>query len=259
MILNFIKYQGAGNDFILIDNRQRLYDQLDVARLCHPKFGIGADGLMLLQNTNGYDFEMVYYNSDGNTSTMCGNGGRCIVDFAKRLNIIESSTVFKAIDGRHDAIWSQEKVELKMVDVHALASVGESYDLNTGSPHFVVFVNNVNEIDLLNEARKIRYDTPYEKEGINVNFVEIINDTSIKVRTYERGVENETLSCGTGVTASSIALSKKLNSTNGTYNIAIQTPGGNLEVKYSLKDKHYNEVWLIGPATMVFEGSIVLN
>lgn len=256
MELKFTKYQGAGNDFILVDNRERKYDHLDVARLCHPKFGIGADGLMLLQNTEGYDFEMVYYNSDGKTSTMCGNGGRCIVDFAKGLGLFGSETVFKAVDGRHDAAWHRDKVELQMVDVPSIMAIGIDYDLNTGSPHYVIFTQNVRETDVVNEARKIRYDTPYEKDGINVNFVQIVDTSNIIVRTYERGVENETLSCGTGVTASAIALSAKLNLPNGAYRIGIQTPGGQLEVSYTLKDGQYSNVWLTGPATQVFQGTI---
>jgi diaminopimelate epimerase len=255
--LRFTKYQGTGNDFIIIDNRQRQYENLDVARLCHPKFGIGADGLMLLQNLEGYDFEMMYYNSDGNLSSMCGNGGRCLVDFAKQLGVFPGEkTLFKAVDGPHEALWSPEIVELRMQDVERIDRQGEdTYILNTGSPHYVVFRDQIDTIDIIQEARAIRYNDTYKQEGINVNFVQITGPRHIKVRTYERGVENETLSCGTGVTASAIALIKYLAIHAGKHQVEIQTPGGNLSVKL-----HWNntarEVWLCGPATRVFEGEM---
>ncbi len=258
MKLPFTKYQGAGNDFILIDNRDRRYENLNVAQLCHPKFGIGADGLMLLQNTEEYDFEMVYYNSDGNISTMCGNGGRCIVDFAKSLHIFEKDTKFKAIDGGHHAHWYVNKVELQMQNVAKVNALNAAYELNTGSPHYVLFVQDVDAIDVFNEARKIRYNSTYAKEGINVNFVQILSDTTLKVRTYERGVENETLSCGTGVTACAIAYSFHVNAQDGVKKIDIETPGGQLEVQFQVYQGHYENVWLIGPATPVFEGSVSL-
>ncbi len=262
MKLTFKKYQGTGNDFIIIDNREHLYDLLDVAYLCHPKFGIGGDGLMLLQNKVGYDFEMVYYNSDGNVSTMCGNGGRCIVDFAKRLNVFEGHTTnFKAVDGPHDAIWDDDFVELKMQDVSQISRRGKDYVLNTGSPHYVVFASAIDTMEIVDEATLIRYNHEFSEEGINVNFVEILNgddQLQILVRTYERGVEDETLSCGTGVTASAIALSEQLALADGDYTIGIQTPGGNLVVKFHKEAGAYSNVWLCGPATEVFTGEIEL-
>lgn len=255
MKLHFKKYQGTGNDFIIIDNRQNQYINLDVAKLCHPKFGIGADGLMLLQNTEGYDFEMVYYNSDGRISTMCGNGGRCIVDFAKRLGVFnDSKTHFKAIDGPHDAYWKSGEVELKMQNVHKIEERNGHYILNTGSPHYVIFMADIDGLDIVHEARKIRYNDVYKIEGINVNFVEIIDSTHIKVRTYERGVENETLSCGTGVTASAIAFGKR-SELIGNHIIDITTPGGELQVRYQ-SGAVTEDVWLCGPATEVFSGVI---
>lgn len=256
MRLPFQKYQGAGNDFIIIDNRNRVFDELNVAQLCHPKFGIGADGLMLLQNIEGYDFEMLYYNSDGNISSMCGNGGRCIVDFAKGLGLFETNTIFKAIDGRHDAIWSKSKVELQMQNVSIVHQLGNAYELNTGSPHYITFEKNIDNIDIVPEARAIRYNETYKSEGINVNFVEVVGPNAIKVRTYERGVENETLSCGTGVTASAIAYSIETGLANGENLIAISTPGGPLRVKFSKQNNQFENVWLIGPATKVYDGQI---
>lgn len=260
MKLHFKKYQGTGNDFIIIDNREHLYDQLDVAYLCHPKFGIGGDGLMLLQNKVGYDFEMVYYNSDGNISTMCGNGGRCIVDFAKRLGVFDGhNTKFKAVDGPHDAIWDDDFVELKMQDVNQISRRGRDYVLNTGSPHYIVFATAIDTMEIVDEATLIRYNNEFSEEGINVNFVELLSSSEplqILVRTYERGVEDETLSCGTGVTASAIALSEQLGLADGDYTIGIQTPGGNLVVKFHKEAGAYTDVWLCGPATEVFSGEI---
>jgi diaminopimelate epimerase len=255
--LPFTKYQGTGNDFIIIDNRKRLYEQLDVAKLCHPKFGIGADGLMLLQNIEGYDFEMVYYNSDGKLSSMCGNGGRCLVDFAKHLDVFQGDkTTFKAADGPHEALWNPDIVELRMQDVERIERQGEdTYILNTGSPHYVVFRDLIDDIDIITEARAIRYNDVYRQEGINVNFVQITGPRHIKVRTYERGVENETLSCGTGVTASAIALIKYLAIHAGKHQVEIQTPGGHLSLKLQWNNAA-REVWLCGPATKVFEGEI---
>jgi diaminopimelate epimerase len=266
--MHFVKYQGTGNDFILIDNRQRKYDAIDVKTLCHPKFGIGADGLMLLQEVEGYDFEMIYYNSDGNISTMCGNGGRCIVAFAGELGILKSEKVnFLAIDGPHEALYlpdfSKEKantmVELQLKNVNEILKVGHDYVLDTGSPHYVHFVEKVDKIEIIKEAHFIRYGERFKAEGINVNFVEVLDSQTIKVRTYERGVENETLSCGTGVTASSIAfLSKQNKLTMGTHTVNVNTPGGALQVRffYSNRDNEFQNVTLIGPAVKVFEGEI---
>jgi len=255
--LHFTKYQGTGNDFIIIDNRQRQFEQLDVAKLCHPKFGIGADGLMLLQNIDAFDFEMVYYNSDGNIGSMCGNGGRCLVDFAKQLGAFSGDhTHFKAVDGPHDALWSKDRVELQMQDVERIErNADHHYILNTGSPHYVIFTEHLDTIDIIKEARAIRYNDVYQKDGINVNFVEVTGPRHIRVRTYERGVENETLSCGTGVTASAIALSRYLAIHAGNHEIQIETSGGALTVKYKLNNAA-TEVWLCGPATSVFEGDI---
>ena len=259
MQIPFIKYQGTGNDFVLLDNRARIYDNLDVAVHCHPKFGIGGDGLMLLQNKEGYDFEMVYYNSDGQVSSMCGNGGRCIVDFAKSLGVFEGQNChFLAVDGPHNAIWSQGMVELQMKNVDQIEKRGNTYILNTGSPHFIIFQNDIKEFDLIEGAKSIRYSDEFKAEGINVNFIEIMGSAHIGVRTYERGVENETLSCGTGVTAASIALSKHLEFDNGDYQVQIETPGGHLMVKYHKLENLYSNVWLCGPAKSVFSGQIDL-
>ena len=260
MTVKFYKYQGTGNDFVMIDNRidtgiTKKHTGL-VKRLCDRKFGIGADGLILLNLTNGYDFEMVYFNSDGNESTMCGNGGRCLIKFAHDLGVITDKCSFLAIDGPHDgAILSDGVISLKMKDVNGLEHyTNNAVILNTGSPHIVNFVSDVVGTDIVTEAKKIRYNERFAREGINVNFVEEISEREIYVRTYERGVEGETLSCGTGVVASSLALADKNQS--GITSVDIETPGGKLKVKFERAAEGYKEVYLIGPAERVFEGSI---
>lgn len=260
MTINFHKYQGTGNDFILLDNRENLYAALNLEQiklLCDRHFGIGADGLMLLNASTDYDFEMKYYNSDGNESSMCGNGGRCITAFAKELGIISSQAVFKAVDGRHESVIdAQGIVRLKMNDVNGI-QVNETFiELNTGSPHYVHFTDYVDEMDMKKEGKLIRYSPKYKDEGINVNFVEKLSEQSIFVRTYERGVEDETLSCGTGVTASAIAF--KVDET-GPQQVKVKTLGGNLEVFFTIENKNVvHSILLCGRAEFVFSGSFSL-
>jgi len=260
MTVKFYKYQGTGNDFIMIDNRNtygftKKHTEL-VKRLCDRKFGIGADGLILLNEKKSYDFEMVYFNSDGNESTMCGNGGRCLIKFAHDLGIIDSKCLFLAIDGPHEgALVDSGVISLKMKDVDSLELyAGKDVILNTGSPHYVRFEENVAGIEIVKEARSIRYNDRFAKEGINVNFVERVSDNEIFVRTYERGVEDETLSCGTGVVASSLAFAKQGG--QGIEKVNIVTPGGTLEVRFEVSAEGYKNVYLIGPAERVFEGTV---
>lgn len=258
MTVKFYKYQGTGNDFIMIDNRAEGLNKEDkqlVAHLCHRRFGIGADGLIYLQNRAGYDFEMVYFNSDGSESTMCGNGGRCLVKFAHDLGIIGNTCKFLAIDGDHDAeILPNGIVSLKMKDVDTIQNFNADYVLNTGSPHFVSFVNGVEHFPIVEKAKDIRYGDTFKQEGINVNFVEKLSDREIYVRTYERGVEDETYSCGTGVVASSLAFASK--SGQSLSQIDVQTPGGQLQVRFEGNGYGYRNVYLIGPAERVFEGDV---
>jgi diaminopimelate epimerase len=261
--IKFWKYQGAGNDFIMVDQRieQKLSrsDVPTIARLCDRRFGIGGDGLILLQLTPGYDFEMIYFNSDGRESSMCGNGGRCIAAFARQLGIINDSCHFLAIDGPHDArikMVSEGKwwVELKMSDVRAVEQHENVFVLNTGSPHFVRFENHLDQLDVVREGRAIRYSDRFKKDGINVNLVEVQPD-GLEIRTYERGVEDETLACGTGVTAAALAhfLYKKLPA--GRSEIPVHAKGGDLAVRFEAHaDGAFSDIWLIGPAENVFEG-----
>ena len=262
MQLNFYKYQGTGNDFVILDNRQGEYSNLTIQQvnfLCDRRFGIGADGLMLLNNKPGYDFEMKYYNADGRESSMCGNGGRCLVKFAYHQGIHKNTYLFSAIDGDHEAeIDLDGTVSLKMRDVYEIKSVnGGDFELNTGSPHYIKLVNHLDKLDVFNLGKMIRNNTKYSKDGINVNFVEQLNDDEISVRTYERGVEDETLSCGTGVTAAALAC---YHNENGYNDVTVHTRGGKLNVEYDRIDENeYKNIWLSGPAEKVYEGEIELD
>lgn len=262
MKIKFSKYQGTGNDFVILDNRNGSYNTLSnkqVRLLCDRKFGIGADGLMLLNKHDDYDFEMVYYNADGNEGTMCGNGGRCLVKFAYHNGIVEQSYKFIATDGPHEAeINLDGQVKLKMKDVSSVRTNEDHAILNTGSPHYVAFVPDVKKINVFEEGRKIRYSKPFAAEGVNVNFVETIDSDTIYVRTYERGVENETLSCGTGVTAAALVSAHNSNGFNG---VNVETEGGSLGVEFNVSEDgdDFTNIWLIGPAELVFKGEIEIE
>ncbi|MBC8147958.1 MAG: diaminopimelate epimerase [Bacteroidetes bacterium] len=260
MKLEFFKYEGTGNDFIIIDNRSLCIKlkESDIAFLCDRKLGIGADGLMLLQNHNLCDFEMLYFNSDGKQSTMCGNGGRCISAFANYLGISSGNLSFDAIDGEHLAKVKKldnkvSIVDLKMTDVDTFAMKGKEFFIDSGSPHHIKFVKDIENYNVFKKGEKIRHSEDYENiGGTNVNFVEEF-ENYIFVRTFERGVEDETLSCGTGVTAAAIATAIK-NGENKTFKI--KTKGGDLEVQFETSDNIFKNVWLNGAATFVYSGVI---
>ncbi|ALJ06594.1 diaminopimelate epimerase [Pseudalgibacter alginicilyticus] len=254
----FYKYQGTGNDFVMIDNRQQIFDKNDtkhVAFLCDRRFGIGADGLILLENHDTLDFKMVYYNADGNESTMCGNGGRCLVAFAKQLGVITDTCSFEAIDGLHNASIENGIVKLQMQDVDTVEKYDNHVFLNTGSPHHVQFESDIEAFDIKIKGSKIRYGAPYNQVGTNVNFVKQLTDSHFKVRTYERGVEDETLSCGTGVTAVAIAMHYIGKTKKNHVKLSVQ--GGELHVTFDFESGSYSNVWLIGPASFVFKGELV--
>jgi diaminopimelate epimerase len=258
MKIEFYKYEGTGNDFILIDNRNKKLKAKNPdlwKKLCDRHFGIGADGLMLIQNKKGYDFEMVYFNADGNESSMCGNGGRCIAHLAKKLDIVKGkSTSFIAIDGKHEAVFiNKDTVKLKMNDVKSIRDNKSFYTLNTGSPHYVAMVKNVMSIPVKTDGRTIRNGVPFKKEGINVNFVQVSPNKTSTLRTYERGVEDETLSCGTGTVATALVLASKGLATAKNH-CDIQTMGGMLRVWFTAQNGGYKNIWLEGPATYVFRG-----
>lgn len=259
MTISFYKYQGTGNDFVIIDNRQDKFFKNDtklISHLCDRKFGIGADGLMLLEEPefDGDDFKMVYFNSDGKQSSMCGNGGRCLVAFARYLGIIENEARFTAIDGPHKATIQDELVSLQMQDVKEFKKSGNALFLDTGSPHHVIFTKNLEHLDVKGEGAAVRYSEEYGEAGTNVNFVEKLNEETYRVRTYERGVEDETLSCGTGVTA--VAIAANASERAFTDKIKLQTSGGELSVSFKKDGDAYSDVWLTGPARQVFKGEI---
>jgi diaminopimelate epimerase len=258
--LSFYKYQGAGNDFVLVDNRQNVVNHNDpamIARVCDRRFGVGGDGMMFLQNKEGFDFEMVYYNADGQPSSMCGNGGRCIVAFAKFLGVIDSDTEFLAVDGPHSAKISEngDWVSLQMTDVDTVTRDNEAYVLNTGSPHYIQLASGLKDKNVFADGSAIRNNETYKAKGINVNFVEPMETGGYFVRTFERGVEDETYACGTGVTAVALAMAKHNNQT-GHITTPIKALGGNLQIHFDRDGDNFTNIYLEGPAVQVFKGEV---
>ena len=252
----FYKYQGTGNDFVMIDNRNEEFPKDNtelIAKICHRRFGVGADGLILLENDEATDFKMVYYNADGNESSMCGNGGRCIVAFAHFLEIIKKDTVFIAVDGLHEATIMNDVVSLKMIDVKEIKEKSSALFMNTGSPHHVQMVSDLKSFDVTKEGARMRYGV-YGEKGSNINFVEANTKGGFDIRTYERGVEDETLSCGTGVTA--VALSMYHLGNTKDKSIAVNALGGQLEVTFEEEDGVYSNIFLKGEAKQVFKGEL---
>lgn len=265
--MHFVKYQGTGNDFVLIDDRNETFpahDQALIARLCHRRFGIGADGLILLRNdlsesSPRCDFRMIYFNADGAEGSMCGNGGRCIVRFAHDLGLFTTETRFRAVDGEHCADVRGDDIFLKMGDVSRIettADVPDSWFLHTGSPHVVSFTDNAEAIDVVGNGRTIRYAKAFQPGGTNVNFTQVVAENALFVRTYERGVEDETYSCGTGVTAAALAAHQQFGMTGP---VAIRTLGGDLRISFdSVPDGSFTNIYLIGPARRVFAGELTI-
>jgi len=259
--VHFYKYQATGNDFVVIDNREGLFsfNTAQIERICDRKFGVGADGLMLIEKHPSLNFNLEYFNSDGSQS-LCGNGSRAAVQFASRLGLVNGKATFQAYDGPHLAeLLSSGIIRLKMNDVGVSKEQGEDYSIYTGSPHFIRFVKDIDTYPVFEEGKKIRYDRSFMPGGTNVNFVELLSDNTIFVRTYERGVEDETLSCGTGVTAAALAASYKGYSSP----VKIKTRGGDLSVEFKsgqpvAKGPAFTDVFLVGPAKMVFEGDLEL-
>lgn len=255
----FVKYHGTGNDFILLDEREIDYQMNteEISKLCHRHFGIGADGLISLRKAPDADFRMVYYNADGREGSMCGNGGRCIVAFARSLAVIGERTRFIGVDGYHEAMFLPDKpgfVSLKMSDVAAPRKrVGYDF-IDTGSPHVVVAVRDLAGYPVVANGRSIRNLPEFSPGGTNVNFVEAVND-SLFIRTYERGVEDETMSCGTGVTAVVLTFAALAQLPASAREAQVMTPGGSLSVAFDRSEMGFSNVWLTGPAQRVFEGT----
>lgn len=259
MKIDFKKFHGAGNDFVIMDSNSVPENWITpelVNKICDRKFGVGADGLIIIKNIDGFDFEMIYFNSDGNPSSMCGNGGRCAAVFAKVAGLCSDVARFKTSDGIHTAnVLSEEHVILSMQNPEGIEQIGSDFFLNTGSPHLVKFISNIQQVDVMTEGKQIRNSNPYKKEGVNVNFVS--TEHGISMRTYERGVEAETLSCGTGTVAVALAVAKKMNYTSGKFETRITAPGGILTVHFKLDDQQkFSEIFLEGPVKHVFDGTI---
>lgn len=259
MNIKFHKYQGAGNDFIIIDNRDQLYvlSSSMVRHLCDRKFGIGADGLMFLENCPGYDFLMRYFNADGGEATLCGNGSRCIVDFAYHLGLFTKTTCFRAVDGEHIGEMTSTGVRVKMQDVKEITINSDHYLLDTGSPHYVKFVEDAFQTDVYQSGKKIRNSSSVQPGGVNVNFITPTTEC-IRIATYERGVENETLACGTGCVAAALAVAVKNEDVENTYHL--KAKGGNLAVSFKRQPNGtFTDIWLEGPAREVFTGEIEIS
>ncbi|WP_209331194.1 diaminopimelate epimerase [Lunatimonas salinarum] len=258
MTIEFYKYQGTGNDFVMIEDRGSRFNVENIAliqKLCHRRLGIGSDGLIILRNAAGFDFEMTYFNADGSQS-MCGNGARCAVSFANFLGMCGLSTHFLAVDGSHHAEIYGEEVRLEMIPVNEFREVEGDTFIHTGAPHHVRYVENLAHYPVVKEGAKIRYNKELYPEGTNVNFVMVNPDHSLQVRTYERGVEDETLSCGTGVTACALLFGKE----NGLNEVSIHTKGGLLRVRFQEDGKGgFHQIQLIGPAMQVFSGKISIK
>lgn len=256
MYIDFCKYEGAANDFIMIaDEKAKIEAQLNpqkVAELCHRRKGIGADGLILLQKSVGYNFKMVYYNSDGNKSSMCGNGGRCIMAFANRCGWVSDTAVFWAVDGEHNCFIKENLVHLQMQNVANWEKINEDWLLNTGSPHYIKVVKTLQNVNIFAEGQLIRYHHRFEKEGVNVNFMQLTDDI-LTVATYERGVEAETWACGTGVTACGIVAALLWAKKSP---IVFLTKGGRLKVSFVYKNNCFTDIWLIGEANFVYSGQL---
>ncbi|MCG8575903.1 MAG: diaminopimelate epimerase [Flavobacteriales bacterium] len=255
-MIDFYKYQGAGNDFIMIDNRLRVFEGDKVAfaqKWCDRKFGIGSDGLIFIEEHADLDFVMDFYNPDGSQS-FCGNGSRCAMAFAGRLGIIEKGARFEAIDGEHEAHFTNKGVKVKMGDVASVDQINEDHFIDTGSPHYISYEEGEELRDIVDYGKAIRYSDQYKEEGTNVNLIEVVDAYNIRVRTYERGVEDETFACGTGATACGLSFGFKTHLNEGP--VEVEVKGGHLTIHFSKQDEGFSNVWLEGPAEYVFKGVI---
>ncbi len=260
-LIPFMKFQGAGNDFVIVDQFEKQWlspqDEPIINRLCSRRFGVGADGLILLEPSDKADFAMIYFNADGKVGSLCGNGARCAVACMHYLQRFGKEGTFMAYDGKHHARLEEDgTVEITMQPVDSVELNSRYFILDTGSPHYVSFVEDLSDLDIVESGKAIRYSDRFRKEGINVNFVEEL-EQGIEVNTYERGVEDETLSCGTGVTAAAISYAIKHNQRNGTVNV--RTKGGDLRVRFNRTPQGFEDIWLGGPATWVFTGEVEIT
>ncbi len=267
MKISFKKYQGTGNDFVLIDNTGKndlVLDTEQIQKICDRKFGIGSDGIIVIKDSLEHDFHMHFHNPDGSQS-FCGNGARCAVHFANEIGLLKQAPCsFEAIDGVHRAYVCMNEVKLEMSSIGELTelehsfSLGSAYMINTGSPHIVSYVDRKEDLERIVEVgREIRYSKDFLENGVNVNLLQASDAERICIATYERGVENETLSCGTGATACALVYAFKKNLEEGSSTIGVQTRGGDLKVSFDKTGKaEFSNVYLIGPAKMIFNGQI---
>lgn len=258
-MINFYKYQGAGNDFILIDNRDEAFvgDKITFARhWCDRRFGIGSDGLIFIENSETAQFEMDFYNPDGSQS-FCGNGSRCAVAFANYLGAVENEITFKAIDGLHEASLLDDQVKIGMNQFGGIEKIGEDDFIDTGSPHYISYCGVSDKRDIIDYGKSIRYSERFTEEGTNVNLIEEIADHHIAIRTYERGVENETFACGTGATAAGLSYAARQNNVISGI-VKVDVKGGELKIHYNKTNQVnvFTNIWLEGPAKFVFKGVI---
>ena len=258
MKISFSKYQGTGNDFVMLDNLNGQYDSLTIPQIqliCDRRFGVGSDGLIKINSHNSSDFEVEYFNSDGSKS-FCGNGARCSVAFAETLGVNVSDTSFLGIDGLHKASKNQDVISLEMGDVSEIRKIENDFVIYTGSPHYIRFIDAINDLDIVQFGKKVRYSEGFKNEGINVNLVEIVDANNLIVNTYERGVEDETLSCGTGVTACVLAFAYQTQLL-GEHKVSVKVKGGNLSVFFNQETLgKFTTIHLIGPGEFVFSGEI---
>lgn len=263
MKIHFYKYQATGNDFVIIDAREEniILSKENIKFLCHRHFGIGSDGLIIFENSDKADFSMQFFNPDGSGGMMCGNGGRSIVRFAADKGVIKDKCTFLAPDGLHSATIEGENISLKMTTPTLFQRFEDGFYINTGTSHFVVFENNLEEIDIIKKGRMLRNDERFlTYKGCNVNFVQEITDKNLKIQTYERGVEDLTLACGTGICAAALTYSVKKGLENSNHTINISAQGGDLQVEFEKKENNtFDNVHLIGEAKKVFEGEIEIS
>ena len=258
MNFQFEKYQGAGNDFIILDDREDSFPDQDhslIQKLCDRHFGIGADGLILLRDSSRSDFKMLYFNANGHPSSLCGNGSRCVFAFAKKHKIVSNQGTFETSDGTHKgSITPDDLICIEMGDVLKIEKRDMAIFMDTGSPHHIEFVDEVSAVDVKVQGAAIRYGAPYFEAGSNANFVEKVNENEFNIRTYERGVEDETLACGTGAVAAAIAVHfSELTPLNV---VKINALGGRLQVSFTPDSGQYKNIQLTGPAVFVFSGNL---
>ncbi len=261
MRIDFVKYQATGNDFVMVNNFDRKYDNLSIEQVikaCDRRFGIGADGFILLNKHPNFDFEMIYFNSDGSMS-FCGNGARAAIAFAKSKGLINNQAIFLAIDGIHHATIHHELISIQMQNVNGIEKIDhQTFVLNTGSPHYVKMVEDLNQYDIFDFGKSIRYSDQYVSTGINVNLIKQSSPNAIQILTYERGVEDETLSCGTGATACALATAFN-NASLGKNELNVKVRGGELIVHFFQNELNsFTDIFLSGPAQSVFEGIVEL-